>query len=163
MDYRWEPDSCTLLNLNPKLLAEHLVNHPILFVGDSITQLQFESLGCLLGNYLPNRHPVTDLNGGNTKIRVDQKAPANKNTTALAYIRSDYLIRLDDFEMTKPFDSVGVQLGSGENYPWVHALEHFDYIVINTVNIYNKTRNLCFFFFFFFDIVMNRAHTGILM
>ncbi|CAO0802154.1 unnamed protein product [Mucor circinelloides] len=133
MDYRWQPNNCKLLELNTKKLADHFIDHPVLFVGDSITQLQFESLGCLLGEHFPNRHPAkSDLNGGNTKIRVNEKAPENKDTAAMAYIRSDYLLRLDDFKVISPFESVGTQLGRGENYPWVHALSKFDYIIINT-------------------------------
>lgn len=119
MDYRWQPNNCKLLELNTKKLADHFIDHPVLFVGDSITQLQFESLGCLLGEHLPNRHPAkSDLNGGNTKIRVNEKAPENKDTAAMAYIRSDYLLRLDDFKVISPFEPVGTQLGRGENYPW---------------------------------------------
>ncbi|KAI8639570.1 PC-esterase [Parasitella parasitica] len=119
--------------MDTKKLADHFVDHPILFVGDSITQLQFESLGCLLGEHLPNRHPAnSNLNGGNSKIHVDAKAPEHKDTAAMAYIRSDYLLRLDDYKMISPFESVGTQLGRGENHPWVHALSQFNYIIINT-------------------------------
>ncbi|KAI8990986.1 GDSL/SGNH-like acyl-esterase family found in Pmr5 and Cas1p-domain-containing protein [Mycotypha africana] len=134
VDYRWQPESnCTLLDFNPKLLSEHLNDHPILFVGDSITQLQFESLGCLLGHYYTNRHPShSNLNGGNPNIRVDEKAPESKETASLAFIRSDYLLRLDDFKLTIPADSPGTQLGTGLNHPWVHGLSYFDYIVLNT-------------------------------
>ncbi|KAI8372281.1 GDSL/SGNH-like acyl-esterase family found in Pmr5 and Cas1p-domain-containing protein [Choanephora cucurbitarum] len=133
MDYRWQPDSCDMLEMNPERLANHFVSHPILFVGDSITQLQYESLSCLLGKHLPNRHPTGgSLNGGNSKIRVNQLAPKDRETAAIAYIRSDYLLRLDDLKVISPFEPVGVQLGSGENYPWVHALSEFDYVVINT-------------------------------
>jgi DNA polymerase phi len=105
--------------MNAKKLADHFVEHPILFVGDSITQLQFESLGCLLGGYFTNRHPAkSDLNGGNSKIRVDERAPETEDTASMAYIRSDYLLRLDDYKMISPFETVGTQLGRGENHPW---------------------------------------------
>ncbi|CAO3635304.1 unnamed protein product [Mucor hiemalis] len=133
MDYRWKPDNCKVLQMNTKKLADHLIKHPILFVGDSITQLQFESLGCLLGNHFPNRHPSkSDLNGGNNKIKISELAAPNKDKSSLAYIRSDYLLRLNDYKMITPFEDVGSQLGRGENYPWVHALDKFDYIIINT-------------------------------
>ena len=119
MDYRWQPNNCELLEMNTKKLADHLLNHPILFIGDSITQLQFESLGCLLGNHFPNRHPIkSDLNGGNSKIRVNELASLKKDTSSIAFIRSDYLLRLDDYQVILPFDEPGVQLGSGENHPW---------------------------------------------
>lgn len=119
MDYKWQPDSCTFLEMNVKQLADHFLEHPILFVGDSITQLQFESLGCLLGNQFPNRHPPkSTLNGGNTKIKVNELAALDRDTSSIAYIRSDYLIRLDDYKMIGPFEEAGSQLGNGENYPW---------------------------------------------
>ncbi|KAI8879207.1 hypothetical protein K501DRAFT_336248 [Backusella circina FSU 941] len=122
-----------VLKMNTKKLADHLLEHPVLFVGDSITQLQFESLGCLLGNHFPNRHPNTTVsNGGNSKIRVNQLAPVGSNQVALAYVRSDYLIRIDDYKLIEPFEKEGIVLGSGENHPWVHAFPHFNYIVINT-------------------------------
>ncbi|KAG2237604.1 hypothetical protein INT48_004507 [Thamnidium elegans] len=133
MDYRWQPETCRSIELNPKVLAEHFREHPILFVGDSITQLQFESLACLLGEHFPNRHPPkSNLNGGNTKIKVNELAAVDRETSSLAYIRSDYLLRLDDYKVISPFEDVGSQLGNGENYPWVHALDRFDYIVLNT-------------------------------
>ncbi|KAG0183195.1 hypothetical protein DFQ29_009271 [Apophysomyces sp. BC1021] len=34
--------------------------------------------------------------------------------------------------MISPFEDEGDQLGKGHNFPWVHALPMFDYIVINT-------------------------------
>ncbi|KAG1145061.1 hypothetical protein G6F37_005816 [Rhizopus arrhizus] len=128
LDYRWQPSQCHLLEMNTDLLADHFLQRPILFIGDSITQLQFESLSCLLGHRYQKRQAT--MNGGNPRLRVSEIG--NENSTALAYIRSDYLLRLDDFKIMEPFDSNGVQLGSGENYPWVHAISEFKYIVINT-------------------------------
>lgn len=119
MDYRWQPNTCNFLEMNVKQLADHFIERPILFVGDSITQLQFESLGCLLGEHFPNRHPAkSSLNGGNAKIRVNELAASDRDTSSLAYIRSDYLLRLDDYKIISPFEETGSQLGSGNNYPW---------------------------------------------
>lgn len=114
LDYRWQPSQCHLLEMNTDLLADHFLQRPILFIGDSITQLQFESLSCLLGHRYQKRQAT--MNGGNPRLRVSEIG--NENSTALAYIRSDYLLRLDDFKIMEPFDSNGAQLGSGENYPW---------------------------------------------
>ncbi|RCH86366.1 hypothetical protein CU097_002252 [Rhizopus azygosporus] len=128
MNYRWKPSQCQLQPFDNDLVADHLLQNPVLFVGDSITQLQFESLSCLLGHRFGKRE-VT-VNGGNPRIRVNEIGDANK--TAVAYIRSDYLLRVNDFKVMEPFDSAGAQLGSGENHPWVHAIPNFKYIVINT-------------------------------
>jgi DNA polymerase phi len=105
--------------MNTNKFAKHILEHPVLFVGDSITQLQYESLGCLLGNHFPNRHPNNTVNnGGNSKIRVNQLAPTASNQVALAYVRSDYLIRIDDYKLIEPYEKEGTLLGSGENHPW---------------------------------------------
>ncbi|KAI9246187.1 DNA polymerase phi-domain-containing protein [Sporodiniella umbellata] len=128
LNYKWEPSQCRLLPLKTDILAKHLIKNPVLFVGDSITQLQFESLSCLLGETFFKRVPT--LNGGNLKLRVEEIG--NNSTTAMAYIRSDYLIRLDDFKIMESFDEAGTILGSGENHPWIHAIEHFKYVIINT-------------------------------
>lgn len=114
LDYRWQPSQCQLLEMNTGRFGQHLIENPVLFVGDSITQLQFESLSCLLGHLFHKRQPK--INGGNPRLRVSEIGDENK--TALAYIRSDYLVRLDDFKLMEPFDETGRLLGSGENYPW---------------------------------------------
>ncbi|KAG1449967.1 hypothetical protein G6F56_008485 [Rhizopus delemar] len=124
----WQPSQCQLLEMNTGRFGQHLIENPVLFVGDSITQLQFESLSCLLGHLFHKRQPK--INGGNPRLRVSEIGDENK--TALAYIRSDYLVRLDDFKLMEPFDETGRLLGSGENYPWVHAIPDFKYIIINT-------------------------------
>ncbi|KAG0190866.1 hypothetical protein DFQ28_001414 [Apophysomyces sp. BC1034] len=131
--YAWEPEGCVLLPFDPPSFAEHLNEHPLLLVGDSITQLQYESLHCLLGEHLTTTKPGVNVTGGDTKIKVNQLSYGDNNDSpAVAYLRSDYLLRLDDFKMISPFEDEGDQLGKGHNFPWVHALPMFDYIVINT-------------------------------
>lgn len=56
----------------------------------------------------------------------------------VAYIRSDYLVKLDDFSLIKPNEGEGYQIGVGSNFPWVHAIPRFKYIMINTVSVIRK-------------------------
>lgn len=158
MDYVWEP-SCAQVAFDPKAMADHLVDHRLLLVGDSITQLQFESLSCLLGEHVHvSRDMDTALTGGDRSIKVDQlvqkTAVGTGSMAAVAYVRSDYLVRLDDFKVLQPFEEEGSMLGKGHNFPWyvpskspppmcvlsdlsipirAHLIPKFDYIVINTV------------------------------
>ncbi|KAF7726747.1 hypothetical protein EC973_008435, partial [Apophysomyces ossiformis] len=132
VDYTWKPEGCTVLPFAPSSYAKHLSEHPLLLVGDSITQLQFESLACLLGEHLTSTKPSVNVTGGDRKIKVDQLSYRDSDDAAVAYLRSDYLLRLDDFKLIVPFEDEGDQLGKGHNFPWVHALPMFDYIVINT-------------------------------
>ncbi|KAI8391783.1 GDSL/SGNH-like acyl-esterase family found in Pmr5 and Cas1p-domain-containing protein [Radiomyces spectabilis] len=137
MDYQWQPSECETLPMEPSAFVDHLQKHALLFVGDSITQLQYESLHCLLGRYVTPAKVDDNLSGGDSHIKIDKlvsnrgpSTPADK--PAVAFLRSDYLIRLDDFKMIGPFEDEGDQMGRGHNFPWVHALNMFDYIVINT-------------------------------
>ncbi|KAI8086615.1 GDSL/SGNH-like acyl-esterase family found in Pmr5 and Cas1p-domain-containing protein [Halteromyces radiatus] len=147
-EWQWQPDDCDLLPMDAYPLAKHLSTHPLLFVGDSITQLQYESMSCLLGTFMTTPKTPTNMTGGDKKIKVseliyslpkstdeDDNDNNNSNTIispSLAYLRSDFLVRVDDFKLIQPFEKEGDLLGVGHNFPWVHALSRFDYIVINT-------------------------------
>ncbi|KAI7853727.1 PC-esterase [Circinella umbellata] len=122
--------------MDPHALAKHLSEHPLLLIGDSITQLQFESLSCLLGEYLnvPKKSDKA-LTGGNPQIKVSQLVYKNEQgdkALAIAFIRSDNLVRLGDFKVLDPHDDQGTLLSKGSNYPWRHLIPYFDYIVMNT-------------------------------
>ncbi|KAI8388826.1 PC-esterase [Radiomyces spectabilis] len=136
LDYRWEPAQCILAPFHARLLADHLAEHPLLFVGDSINQLQFESLACLLGRDLESPMGDTNMTGGHPDRWVSQwvhkKYVDKPGAVTMAYLRSDYLVRLDDFKIMEPMDEEGYQIGRGSNFPWAHVLPRFDYIILNT-------------------------------
>ncbi|KAI9308543.1 GDSL/SGNH-like acyl-esterase family found in Pmr5 and Cas1p-domain-containing protein [Cunninghamella echinulata] len=139
-EWEWKPEQCQLLDMNAYELANHLSKHPLLFVGDSISQLQYESMGCLLGEFMskPTKQMMSNnITRGDKSIKVSELAFTTTDSHAdtspsLAYIRSDFLLRTDDFKLINPFEKEGDLMGIGHNFPWVHALPHFDYIVINT-------------------------------
>ena len=138
LDYSWQPDDCAVLSFRPRDLSRHFADHPILLVGDSITQLMFESMWCLLGQDLMAQNSNTRLSGGDTNMWVSQLVHRERTETqpnvTVGYIRSDYLVKLDDFSLIKPNEGEGYQIGVGSNFPWVHALPRFKYIMINTVS-----------------------------
>ncbi|ORZ24279.1 GDSL/SGNH-like acyl-esterase family found in Pmr5 and Cas1p-domain-containing protein [Absidia repens] len=143
-EWQWQPEKCDLLPMDAYPLARHLSDHPLLFIGDSITQLQYESMSCLLGQFMSTPKTPTNMTGGDKAIKVSElkfstSLPEDKNKNAskisspsVAYLRSDFLVRVDDFKLIQPFEKEGDLLGLGHNFPWVHALPRFDYIVINT-------------------------------
>ncbi|KAI8087802.1 uncharacterized protein B0P05DRAFT_374764 [Gilbertella persicaria] len=85
-------------------------------LGDSITQLMFESDTHMWASQL-----------------VHQDISDQQEAVTVAYIRSDYLLKLDDFSLIKPNEGEGYQIGVGSNFPWVHAIPRFKYIMINTI------------------------------
>lgn len=123
MDYKWFPDTCFVTPFNASSMAKHLAEHPLLLVGDSITQLQFESLSCLLGKYTRvGKRLSLGLMGGNPAIKASQllykvKGPL-KDKPVVTFVRSDYLVRLDDNKVLEPYDEEGFMLSKGHNFPW---------------------------------------------
>ncbi|KAI7905085.1 uncharacterized protein BX663DRAFT_484411 [Cokeromyces recurvatus] len=137
LDYSWQPDACAMIPFQARDFAKHLSRNPLLFVGDSITQLMFESLWCLTGQDLTAQNKDTRLSGGDTKMWVSQlvhrdRVNEEENAVTVGYIRSDYLVKLDDFSLIEPNESEGYQIGVGSNFPWIHAIPRFKYIMINT-------------------------------
>ncbi|KAI8975017.1 PC-esterase [Pilobolus umbonatus] len=130
------PEDCTLLPFRSHEVAAHLAANPLLLVGDSITQLMFESFACLLGEDLTGQSQDTNITAGDTSMWVSQLVHQTKQEDSqaitIALIRSDYLVRLDDFHLLKPSENAGYLIGDGSNFPWVHAIPRFTYIVLNT-------------------------------
>ncbi|KAI8580564.1 hypothetical protein K450DRAFT_236231 [Umbelopsis ramanniana AG] len=110
VNYKWQPN-CHLLNFHSHLFSSQLLANPMLFVGDSITELQFESLKCLLGEHFDTAKRIK-----NTKHHT--KTLGLQNKTAVEYIRSDYLLRLDTWKVQQEGEEPGPLLGIGYNVPW---------------------------------------------
>lgn len=138
MDYTWQPDHCMLLPFEPRKFSKHLSQNPLLLVGDSITQLMYESMWCLTGQDLTAQIKDTGLNGGDTEMWASQLVHRDlvnqPDQITVGFIRSDYLVKLDDFSVVKPNGGQGYLIGVGNNFPWVHAISRFKYIMINTVS-----------------------------
>ncbi|KAI8970384.1 GDSL/SGNH-like acyl-esterase family found in Pmr5 and Cas1p-domain-containing protein [Mycotypha africana] len=143
IDYSWQPNDCMVFPFEATKFSRHLSQNPLLLVGDSITQLMFESLWCLLGQDMVSQDKDTGLSGGDTTMWISQLvhkdikeagdiATDKPPEASIAYIRSDYLVKLDDFSLIKPNEGEGYQIGVGNNFPWVQALPRFRYIMINT-------------------------------
>lgn len=140
LDYSWQPNECMVLPFEPRKFSQHLSQNNLLLVGDSITQLMFESMWCLLGQDLTAQNKDTGISGGDETMWASQLVHRdltyieNPAAISVAYIRSDYLVKLDDFSLIKPNEGEGYQIGVGSNFPWVHAIPRFKYIMINTVS-----------------------------
>jgi hypothetical protein len=138
LDYSWQPENCLVYPFRARDFSKHLSENPLLFVGDSITQLMFESSWCLLGQDLTMQNKNINLSGGDTNMWANQLVHrdlvAKDDAITVAYIRSDYIVKLDDFSFVKPNEGEGYQIGRGNNYPWLQAVPKFKYIMINTVS-----------------------------
>lgn len=124
-NYEWQPN-CKMAQFRAENIVKYLVNKPLLFVGDSISGLQFNSLKCLLGAYTQSVN--------NTIIK--------DNKTIIEWVRSDYLVRLDDFKLLDEGDEPGYLIGRSKNLPWIHLLPNFKIVVLNTATHWRSNRHI---------------------
>ena len=122
ISHAWKPKKCELVPFDARKFSAYIADHPLLFVGDSINQLAFESMACLLGEKLHSPQGDTNMTGGNSNTWAAQLVHESKlqveGAVSLGFVRSDYLVRLDDFKLTDPLDEEGYVIGRGSNYAW---------------------------------------------
>lgn len=73
MDYlrwRWKPKNCDIPRFNVRNILERLRSKRVVFVGDSMTRTQWESLICLLMNGVENKKSVYEVNRNRITKRI---------------------------------------------------------------------------------------------
>lgn len=63
LKWRWKPKSCEIPRLNVKSILEMLRSKRVVFVGDSMSRTQWESLICLLMTGVEDKTSVYEVNG----------------------------------------------------------------------------------------------------
>jgi hypothetical protein len=115
----------------------------------------FESMWCLLGQDMSGTSS-SRITGGDTHMWASQLVHndlrGQQDAVSVAYLRSDYLVKLDNFTLLKPNEDEGYKIGVGSNFAWVHAMENFDYIMLNTVSL--------FFFYIYIYNIPTHTYTG---
>ncbi|XP_018859086.2 protein trichome berefringence-like 7 [Juglans regia] len=61
--WRWKPKTCDILRFNVRNILEKFRSKRVVFVGDSMSQTQWESLICLLMTGVENKKSVYEMNG----------------------------------------------------------------------------------------------------
>ncbi|KAK4490668.1 hypothetical protein RD792_001359, partial [Penstemon davidsonii] len=70
LKWRWKPKNCQLLRVNARVVLERLRNKRVVFVGDSMSRTQWESLICLLMTGLEDKRNVYEVNGNNITKQI---------------------------------------------------------------------------------------------
>ncbi|CAA0839432.1 Protein trichome berefringence-like 7 [Striga hermonthica] len=63
LKWRWKPKNCEIPRVNVRHVLEALRNKRVVFVGDSMSRTQWESLICLLITGVENKRSVYEVNG----------------------------------------------------------------------------------------------------
>lgn len=70
LKWRWKPKSCEIPRLNVRSVLELLRSKRIVFVGDSMSRTQWESLICLLMTGVEDKGSVYEVNGNNITKQI---------------------------------------------------------------------------------------------
>ncbi|KAL5199450.1 hypothetical protein ABZP36_020653 [Zizania latifolia] len=60
---RWQPSGCSIPRLNPTDMLERLRGKRLVFIGDSLNRNMWESLVCILRNYVKDKRKVFEASG----------------------------------------------------------------------------------------------------
>ncbi|CAE5959678.1 unnamed protein product [Arabidopsis arenosa] len=70
LKWRWKPKHCTVPRFEVRDVLERLRGKRIVFVGDSMSRTQWESLICMLMTGLEDKRSVYEVNGNNITKRI---------------------------------------------------------------------------------------------
>ncbi|XP_054788937.1 protein trichome berefringence-like 7 isoform X1 [Prosopis cineraria] len=68
--WRWKPKNCEIPRFDARRLLEKLRGKRVVFVGDSLSRTQWESLICLLMTGIENKKSVYEINGNEITKRI---------------------------------------------------------------------------------------------
>ncbi|KAJ1441583.1 PMR5 N-terminal domain [Sesbania bispinosa] len=104
--YRWQPLACNLLRFNGRDFLERMRGKSIMFVGDSLSRNQWQSLTCLLHSAVPNSN-YTLVRVGDVSIftitEYKVKVMLDRNVYLVDVVREDIgrVLKLDSIEGSK--------------------------------------------------------------
>ncbi|KAK6938311.1 PC-Esterase [Dillenia turbinata] len=114
--WRWKPRNCDIPKFNAKAMLEKFRGKRIVFVGDSMSRTQWESLICLLMTGVEDKSSVYEING-------------NKITKKIRFlgIRFDsYNLRIDFYRSVFLVLPSGVPKRSPRRVKWTLGLDRLD-------------------------------------
>ncbi|KAI9114558.1 hypothetical protein K1719_014256 [Acacia pycnantha] len=89
LKYRWKPRSCNLPRFNASKFLEMYKNTKILFVGDSISLNQWQSLACMLHSRTPHSEYTLE------RVEAISTFTFKKENVSLIFQRNTLLVELD--------------------------------------------------------------------
>ncbi|KAL8215629.1 hypothetical protein R6Q57_022466 [Mikania cordata] len=95
LKWRWKPKNCDISRFNVGVVLEKLRGKRVVFVGDSLSRTQWESMICLLMNGVTDKTSVYEINGNkiSKNIRYLGVRFSSYNFTVVFY-RSVFLVQI---------------------------------------------------------------------
>ncbi|XP_031106485.1 protein trichome birefringence-like 42 [Ipomoea triloba] len=139
LKYRWQPTHCDLHRFNGEAFLQMFRGKKIMFVGDSLSNNQWQSLACML--YAANSN-CTLVRKGNRSIlsfpdyELDVTFLKNGFLVDLIHEESGRVLKLDSISRSKQWEDVDVLIFNSYHW-WIHTgnLQTWDYFQVGE-NLY---------------------------
>ncbi|KAL3513791.1 hypothetical protein ACH5RR_026508 [Cinchona calisaya] len=70
LKWRWQPKDCDIPRFDVEMVLEFLRGKRVVFVGDSLSRTQWESMVCMLMNGIKDKRSVYEINGSNITKQI---------------------------------------------------------------------------------------------
>ncbi|KAJ7981563.1 Trichome birefringence-like family [Quillaja saponaria] len=125
LNYRWQPFSCALPRFNALNFLEKWRGKKIMFVGDSLSLNQFESLACILHAWIPNSKTTFIKKDALSSVTFEEYG------LKLLLFRTPYLVDLDFEKVGRVLKIDSIQSGN--------AWRGMDMLIFNTWHWWTHT------------------------
>ncbi|KAM7503892.1 hypothetical protein LguiB_002796 [Lonicera macranthoides] len=137
LNYRWKPNACDLPRFDGQDLLGRLRGKKIMFVGDSLSSNQWQSLACMLHDAIPTSSP---FNLTQTKSLSSLSFP--EYGVSVMYLKNGFLVdlvtekigkvlKLDSISRSEQWNAIDILIFNSYHW-WLHTgnLQTWDYFQV---------------------------------
>lgn len=140
LKWRWKPNNCDIPRFNVGVILEKLRGKRIVFVGDSLSRTQWESMICLLMTGVEDKTSVYEVNGNKItkKIRYLGVRFQSYNFT-IEFYRSVFLVKIGSVPKRSPKrvrSTIKLDELDSISSKWIDS----DILVFNTGHWWNRAK-----------------------
>lgn len=140
LKWRWKPNNCDISRFDVRVVLEKLRGKRVVFVGDSLSRTQWESMICLLMTGVGDKKSVYEMNGNkiSKQIRYLGVRFSSYNFTVEFY-RSVFLMQIGSVPKRAPKrvrSTIKLDELDGISSKWINS----DILVFNTGHWWNRAK-----------------------